>query len=161
VITIDAERCTGCGACVEICPSGALYLVDGKAAVDGALCHECEACLAACPGEAITLIALEEPVAETVHVPALRPELEIIQVRTQSAPVLLRSRVLPVIGAALTWAGREIVPWLAELALDTLDRQATRPQARGETRSPPSPATGAKGGGRQHRRRQRRGGGSR
>jgi ferredoxin len=161
VITVDQERCTGCGACVEVCPSGALYLVEGKAAVDGALCHECEACLAACLSEAITLTEQEEPVAETVHVPALRPEPEVIQVRTQSAPGPLRAKGLLVVGAALAWAGREIVPWLANSLLDTLDHRATRPQARGGTRSHDSPATGAKGRGRQHRRRQRRGGGSR
>jgi hypothetical protein len=72
----------------------------------------------------------------------------------------LRSRVLPVFGAALAWAGREIVPRLADLLLDTLDRHTTRPQARGGARSHGSPATGAKGNGRRHRRRQRRGGGS-
>jgi NAD-dependent dihydropyrimidine dehydrogenase PreA subunit len=161
VITIVVERCTGCGACVEVCPSGALYLVDGKAAVDRAFCRACEDCLAACPSEAIILIAQGEPVAETVHVPALRPEPEIIQVGTPSASVSLRSRVLPVVGAALTWAWREIVPWLVDLRLDTLNRQATRPQARGGTRSHEGPATSSKGSGRQRRHRQRRGGGSR
>ena len=31
MITIDLARCNGCGACVEVCPEGALYLVDDKA----------------------------------------------------------------------------------------------------------------------------------
>jgi ferredoxin len=166
VIAIDAERCTGCGACMEICPSGALYLVDGKAAVDGALCHECEACLATCPGEAITLAAQEEPVAETVQVPALRPEghgrpePEAIQVRTQAGPMPFRSRVLPLIGSAWVWAEREILPWLAEF-LDRQEYRTSRLPARDGARSRETLATGAKGGGRQRRQRRRRGGESR
>jgi hypothetical protein len=45
--------------------------------------------------------------------------------------------------------------------LDTLDRRAARPQARGGTGNHDNPATSAKGSGHQHRHRQRRGGGSR
>jgi NAD-dependent dihydropyrimidine dehydrogenase PreA subunit len=156
VITIDAGRCTGCAACVEVCPTGALYLVEGRATLDGALCRECEACLAACPTGAIALAAQEEPVAEAARLPALRPEPEVIRVGTQPAPVPLRSRALPVVGAALAWAGREILPWLADFLLD---RQATRRQARDGARGRETLATGAKGSGRQRRHRRRGGGG--
>ena len=37
-------------------PNGALYLIEGKAMVDGALCQECEACVAVCPTEAIAIV---------------------------------------------------------------------------------------------------------
>ncbi len=111
MITINIERCTGCGACLEACPAGALYLVDGKAMVDKALCRECEACLAACPHGAIILTEQGEPMAELSRLPALRQEA--IQVRAQAAPVPFHSRVLPLIGTALIWAEREILPWLA------------------------------------------------
>lgn len=158
MITIDLERCTGCGACVEACPPGALYLVDGKATVDRSLCRECEACLAACPTGAIVLTEQEEPVAEAVRLPALRPEPEAIQVRTQAAPLSLPARVLPVVGAALAWAGREIVPSLAEFLLDVLDRRTTQPQARDRVSRREAPASRAQGGGRQHRHRRRGGG---
>ncbi len=160
MITIDQERCTGCGACVEVCPTGALYLVEGKAAVDGALCYECEACLAACPSEAIILTEQEEPVAEAARLPALRPEPEAIQVRTQAAPMPVRSRVLPLIGSALVWAEREILPWLADF-LDRQEHGTTRLPARDGARSRETPDPGAKSGGRQRRQRRRRGGGSR
>jgi Fe-S-cluster-containing hydrogenase component 2 len=157
VITVDQERCTGCGACVEVCPTGALYLVEGKAAVDGALCHECEACLAACPSGAIILTEQEEPVVEAARLPALRPEPTVIRVKTQPTLVPFRSKVLPVVGAALVWAGREILPSLAEFLLDTLDRRTTQPQARNGARSRETPDSGAKGSGRQHRHRRRGG----
>jgi NAD-dependent dihydropyrimidine dehydrogenase PreA subunit len=157
MIIINPERCTGCGACVETCPTGALYLVESRATLDEALCHECEACLAACPSGAITLTAQKEPVTETAHLPALRPEPEIARVETSPVPVPLRSRALPVVGAALAWAGREILPWLADLMLDTLNRQATRSQAKNGTRGHETLASGAKGG--RRRRHRRRGGG--
>jgi NAD-dependent dihydropyrimidine dehydrogenase PreA subunit len=165
VITIRAERCSGCGACVDVCPTGALYLVDGKAAVDEALCNTCKECLAVCPGEAITLAPQEELVRVPALHPALqarptlqaRPEPEVIQVRTQ--PVSLRARVLPVAGAALAWAGREFLPRLADLLLDTLDRRTSTPQTMGARAAPgrePAPR-GAKGTGKQHRHRRRGG----
>ncbi len=154
MITIDVEWCTGCGACVEVCPTGALYLVDGKATVDRSLCRDCEACIAACPSGAITLTEREEPVAEAVHLPALRPEPEVVHVRTQSAQAPFRSRVLPLIGSALIWAEREILPWLA----DWLDRRATQPQRSDGARQRETPPSGAKGSGRQHRHRRRGGG---
>lgn len=157
MITIDIERCTGCGACVEICPTGALYLVDGKAMVDSTLCHECEVCLDACATEAIALASQPEPVAEPNRLPAQRPEPEVIQVGSQSAPMPLRARVLPVVGAALTWAGREIVPRVVDVLLDTLDRQVTGKQMTVRGRSNGAPSRDTKGKGRQHRHRRRGG----
>ena len=153
VITIDAERCDGCGSCVEACPTGAVYLVEGKATLDEALCRECEACLAACPAGAIALTEQGEPGAEAARLPALRSEPEVIRVKAQPALVPARSRILSAVGAALAWAGREIMPPLVGL----LDRQATRLQAGGAARSRQIPASGAKGGGRQHRQRRRGG----
>jgi ferredoxin len=159
VITIDLEQCTGCSTCVEACPTGALYLVEGKATLDGALCHECEACIAACPTEAIRLVTPErELAAEPVRVPTRQPEPEVLQVRTPSAPVPLRARVLPVVGATLAWAGREIMPWLADLLLDSLDRREVRQDTPGAGRGT---GRAEKGGSRRHRRRRRGGGGSR
>ena len=155
MITIDAERCTGCGACLEVCPTGALYLVDGKATVDGTLCHECEACLATCSTEAIALVRRTEAVEETIHVPALQPEPAIIPVKARSSPLSLRSRVLPVVGTAMAWAGRELLPVLADSLLNALDRWATSPQPNEVTRGSEIRGAEAKGRGRQHRHRQR------
>ena len=101
--------------------------------------------------------------AEAVRLPALLPEgsrrlqPEVISIGMPPATVPLQSRVLPVVGAALTWAGREILPWLADLLLDTLDRYTIRLQARGAARSRKTLARGGKGKGRQRRYRQRGG----
>ncbi|GAB4476142.1 MAG: 4Fe-4S binding protein [Anaerolineae bacterium] len=53
---IDRARCTGCGDCIALCPTGALGRVDGKAAlIAPQACTYCTACEDACPVEAITL----------------------------------------------------------------------------------------------------------
>lgn len=49
---IDSSKCTGCGACVEVCPVDAIKLDNGKALV-GDECVECGACVNECPNEAI------------------------------------------------------------------------------------------------------------
>jgi NAD-dependent dihydropyrimidine dehydrogenase PreA subunit len=59
-ITIDLEKCEGCGDCVDTCPSEVLALVDiggeEKAkVVDADECIGCDSCVAVCPQEAITV----------------------------------------------------------------------------------------------------------
>lgn len=54
MITIDREKCIGCGACVADCFPDALHLEDGKAVLGGA-CIECGHCFAVCPVKAIDM----------------------------------------------------------------------------------------------------------
>jgi ferredoxin len=154
LIHINLELCNGCGACVEVCPEGALYLVDNKAIVDTNLCRECESCVAACPEEAIAITSQAgSPDVEWMRMPVPQPEPEVIRIKTEAAPVPRQARVLPVVGAALSWAGREIVPRLAYYLLDGFDRWAAG-QATGVTRSSgSSTARGGSGGQRRHRHR--------
>jgi nitroreductase/Pyruvate/2-oxoacid:ferredoxin oxidoreductase delta subunit len=56
---IDAEKCTGCGLCVEICPSGTISIRGEKAAVTGDRSLSCGHCAAICPTEAITVKAID------------------------------------------------------------------------------------------------------
>ena len=155
MIVINTERCNGCGECIAVCPTGALYLVDAKATVEGALCSDCEACIAACPTNAIlSAEPVTTPATGPDRMPALRPEPEIVQVETY-APVPWRAKVLPVVGTALVWAGREIVPRLAEYLLYDLDRRVARRQAPGASQSTPQDdsSISGRGGGRRRRRR--------
>lgn len=56
IITIDEEKCTGCGLCIPNCPEGAIRIIDGKARlVSDLMCDGLGACLGHCPEEAITV----------------------------------------------------------------------------------------------------------
>jgi Pyruvate/2-oxoacid:ferredoxin oxidoreductase delta subunit len=56
IITIDEEKCTGCGLCIPNCPEGAIKIIDGKARlISDLLCDGLGACLGHCPEDAITI----------------------------------------------------------------------------------------------------------
>lgn len=52
---VDQGTCTGCGSCVDACPSEAIELQDGKACVDADKCVDCGVCVDECPVEAIRM----------------------------------------------------------------------------------------------------------
>jgi heterodisulfide reductase subunit A len=56
VATINADRCSGCRICNNLCPFNAIdYLAEeGVSHVNQALCKGCGTCVAACPAQAIT-----------------------------------------------------------------------------------------------------------
>jgi len=51
---VDADICTGCGICVDLCPLVAISLKDDKAVIDDN-CTECGLCVDECPNDAISL----------------------------------------------------------------------------------------------------------
>jgi NAD-dependent dihydropyrimidine dehydrogenase PreA subunit len=56
VISIDEEKCTGCGECVPNCPEGAIQVIDGKArVVNDMFCDGLGACIGHCPEDAISI----------------------------------------------------------------------------------------------------------
>ena len=56
---IDVDKCTGCEACVSVCPFNALEMKEGKASVNDQ-CTLCGACADECPTGAIFVPALEK-----------------------------------------------------------------------------------------------------
>ena len=53
-VKVNKEKCTGCSACVEVCPVNAIKIESEKAVI-AEECVECSACINECPNEAIAL----------------------------------------------------------------------------------------------------------
>ena len=144
IVWVDVTRCTGCGACVEVCPVGAIALVDGKARVDEELCTGCGACVDACPEGAIQpvaqgeLILAPERPAPTVYRPSPLAETAGAAIVVASTGLLMKAA-----GALARAVGR----WL------TRRSAVTRPSAGSGT--PPAGDGGGTGRQRRHRRRGR------
>ena len=66
IISIDEQKCNGCGLCIPNCPEGALQVIDGKVRlVSDLFCDGLGACVGYCPEGAITLTEREaEPYDE-------------------------------------------------------------------------------------------------
>ena len=56
-VSRDDAKCTHCGACVTICPTGALYMdrETMKVIFDDEKCIACELCVRACPPRAMVV----------------------------------------------------------------------------------------------------------
>ena len=54
-VKVDLDKCTGCGTCVESCPSEALTVENEKVVVDQDACVDCGVCVDECPEEALTM----------------------------------------------------------------------------------------------------------
>ena len=57
VSKVNSRLCSGCGACIEVCPYRAIEMdyENNIVEINSALCKGCGACAAACPSEALTL----------------------------------------------------------------------------------------------------------
>ncbi|MBQ3069145.1 MAG: 4Fe-4S binding protein [Clostridia bacterium] len=81
IITIDEERCNGCGLCASACHEGAIGMVDGKAKLlREDYCDGLGDCLPVCPTGAITFEEREAPAYDEAAVAAAK---------RQSAPAVL------------------------------------------------------------------------
>lgn len=73
IITINEEKCTGCGLCADACHEGAIGMVDGKAKLlREDYCDGLGDCLPACPTGAITFEEREAPAYDETAVLAAK-----------------------------------------------------------------------------------------
>jgi ferredoxin len=59
---VNKDKCTGCGACTDACPTEAIGIEDGKAVI-GLACMDCGACPRVCPEGAIRKVAVASAVS--------------------------------------------------------------------------------------------------
>jgi len=143
MVFVDEDRCTGCGLCMEACPTGAISMTDGVARIEQALCRECEVCLSACPTGAIS--AVREPIGTERPTPApVRPVARVPQLSGSPRPWL---------DGALAYIRWEVVPQVAAF----LRNRGWQPRSMSLRRAPAAPGRGNRGGWGGNRRARRRG----
>ena len=59
MFSIDSSKCTGCGACIEVCLQGTISVRHNVAVIDDLTCSQCGSCADICPFNAIRAV---EPV---------------------------------------------------------------------------------------------------
>lgn len=56
MVSVDSDKCVGCGVCEQVCPVGVFKVIDGKASVsNGDDCIKCGNCEGSCPAGAISV----------------------------------------------------------------------------------------------------------
>jgi dissimilatory sulfite reductase (desulfoviridin) alpha/beta subunit len=150
MIRVDRERCTGCGACMDVCPESAIYLADGEVTIHSDLCKACGTCVEICPVGALSMDHESLPVLQQTGQKV--GEIEVIQL--EPGP---ESRLAPWAGFALAILDRWLVPRVVEALVDTMQRRLVASEA---DESRPVASTrygrGSRGGGSMRRRRRQR-----
>ncbi len=127
IIQINKDLCLGCGICMDVCQSGAIFMDAHRAVIDFDLCNICEVCIEVCPNEAIAAIAgspqvTSIPIPNTVNIPANR----IVSRPEQTDTTVTLTENKPFTKAAVSFLGSEFAPRLVDMAISVLDRKLTQ-----------------------------------
>ena len=90
IISIDEEKCTGCGECIPDCPEGAIQLIDGKARLISDLF--CDGLGAVLPSQSVEVVLTVQALVAPGNDRLILEQVESIQTaveeqsQTQSGP---------------------------------------------------------------------------
>lgn len=171
LLTIDHTLCTGCGTCLDACPTGAISLDEDEclSTINPALCNECLECLDVCPNDAIQRVESPDlaPVVEGEVVEGEIIAREVLPVSEVRLPVRTRQpgQLTALAGTALTFVGSWLLPRATNALLDAMERRlvegASSAPSATPLRSDDKPSMrqmgGRRGGRVRQRRRRRRG----
>lgn len=166
LLYIDPTECTGCGVCVDVCPTGAISLDENAVVsrIDPILCDDCLVCLDVCQNEAIQLTPSPDLVP-SVQSEVVEGEVigrDVIPIPSVRMPVKTRQpgQLAALAGTALTFVGSWLLPRAADALLGAVERRLSsgaHPYASTTLlRSENRPLMRQMGRGRRGRRRQRR-----
>ena len=122
MVYVNVAVCDGCGECVDICPNGALVFQNNHAVILQDLCQDCEICIDACPQSAILSVREVQDSGEVMREPELSRVVSVSHIEPPER-VPVRELIIPIIGSAVLWFGRELLPRLADMALGYMDRR--------------------------------------
>lgn len=64
LVSVDSEKCIGCGLCSKDCPSSEIEIIENKAVVKNQNCIVCGHCEAICPKAAVSISGFEDKIEE-------------------------------------------------------------------------------------------------
>ncbi len=88
---VDAEKCTLCGKCGDICQYSAIVRVGKKVLTYPELCHACGGCLLVCPEDAITEVSRQIGMLETGQAGTIQFAHGLLNVGEAMSPPLIRA----------------------------------------------------------------------
>jgi Fe-S-cluster-containing hydrogenase component 2 len=121
-IRVDEEKCIGCGACMEVCPTEAIQMNGGLVVLNQAVCSQCQSCVDICPTGAISVVELPQ-VIQPATVQPLRQSKPAIKELVPEDQKTWHSMLL-------AYARREIMPKILDVLINTLEQKLAATQSR-------------------------------
>ena len=115
-IRVNHAQCTGCGICIDICPSTAISLVNGIAEIDIFACTLCQKCVKDCPVGAISIVELPQIV--DIKSMQFSENLEVIEAEPISSSAQ-RSIV-----SIMAYMGSKVIPRLIDLFFSKYEQRS-------------------------------------
>lgn len=95
IIKMDANRCIGCGLCVQDCPANNILISNKKAVIKAQDCIKCGHCVAVCPKSAVSMTGFNEPPAEYDKAVTLSPRDLLDAIKTRRSIRRFKNQPVP------------------------------------------------------------------